>query len=551
MNKNTNIHIIGGTGRMGNWLKNFLESQGFGRISVSGKEGASLKVLKSARIVFISVPISKAPEVIRHSGKIVSKDCLLIDLSSVMEESAKALKETGKPSLVLHFLFGPTVTSIQNQNIIICHPREGRDLDSTFQGNDKVIGELIKLLKEAGANVSEMTPREHDEKMALVQNLTHFINISLAKTFIKEDIDLSGKIATPVLLAQLSSLTRVVTQDPNLLLEIQLNNSRGVPVVEKFLEEQNKLLQLVKEKNSKKLLEDIENIHSKFESSQAKSPSKKLTNFSFTPLGCSLKGSVAYLGPKGTFSHQAAQMLSKDGPLFPCGDFYEIFESVKTQKADFGVVPAENSSEGTIRETLDYLVEFDFQTNGSIYLPVHHCLLSKEEDIKDITKVISHPQGLAQCRSFLREKLPLAKIEATTSTVAAVKNLSKGAALIGPEIAGKLYGLNVVLKNIEDNEENITRFYIISKKGVKAFPSGKTLLFLTVFNRVGILKDILEIFAHLSINLSKIESRPSKEKIWDYCFFIELEIPLDDQKLTLALNMLKQFCPEIKVLGGV
>lgn len=266
-----------------------------------------------------------------------------------------------------------------------------------------------------------------------------------------------------------------------------------------------------------------------------------------------VKGKVAYLGPGGTFSNQAALKIVKAKQLVPFETIYHIFQAVANGTVGFGVVPAENSTEGTIRETLDYLIDLDLKTNGSIELAIHQNLLSKEKDVSKIKKVISHPQALAQCKNWLHQNLPEVKLETSKSTISAIdeeKN-NTGVGFICPSIAAKLYGLDILSQSIEDNRSNVTKFYIISKNLKNVRTSKKTLLFLTVFNRVGILRDILNVFASLGINLSKLESRPSREKVWDYHFFIEVEVSMDDEKLIESLNILKQYCPVIKVLGGV
>ena len=244
----------------------------------------------------------------------------------------------------------------------------------------------------------------------------------------------------------------------------------------------------------------------------------------------------------------------QDNQLTACDSIYQIFEVVSTGRVDFGIVPAENSTEGTIRETLDYLIDLDLKTNGSIDLDIHQNLLSNEQKLDDITSVISHPQALAQCRQWLGNNLPNAKIQTAASTVSSITENKdkKGVAFIGSKLAASLNDIKVLKENIEDNKNNITKFYIISDDIERInFDTKKTLLFLTVFNRVGILRDILNVFASSNINLSKIESRPSREKVWDYHFFIEVEVSKNDERLIQSLNILKQYCPVIKTIGGV
>ncbi len=533
----TKIHIIGGTGQMGSWLKNFLANQKI-QSSVSGRKGVSDEVLKGADIVFISVPISKSPALILDLSKKVSKDAVLIDLSSVGEKSAHALKQTDRPSAVMHFLFGPKIISVQSQKVIFIrikpHP---------------LINELKLLLEKKGAQVIEMESQKHDFYMAHIQNLIHFLNLSLAQVLIEDKIGLGGKVSTPNLLAQLAVLSSTISQPPELISEIQLENPQGLSVLGKFLSVQEKFLELIKQKNRAQLERKINLIHQQIDST----PHPRIANTGLQPSKIRIKGSLGFLGPEGTFSNQAALLVTQRKNLVALESINQIFDMICDGRVDYGIVPAENTTEGTVRETLDFLMEFNLKVNGSLDLPIHQYLLSDEDHLADIKIVYSHPQALGQCRNWLKINLPGVKLQSAPSTVASIisKRGEKGAAFIAPALAANLNNIAILKDNIEDNSSNQTRFYIISKNPNLLIKSSRTLLFLTVFNRVGILRDILDVFASLDINLSKIESRPSREKMWDYHFFIEVEKPLDSLELIEALNILKQYCPAMKVLGGI
>lgn len=531
------IHIIGGTGQLGNWLKNFLASQKIAA-TVSGSKGVADDVLKNADVIFISIPISKSPALILDLSKKVSKSTVLIDLSSVGEKSAQVLKQTGRPSAGIHFLFGPKVISIQSQKVIFIkikpHP---------------LINELKALLQREGAIIYEMNSREHDFYMAHIQNLTHFLNLSLAKVLIEDKIGLSGKVSTPNSLAQMAVLSSIISQPPELISEIQLENSQGLAVLSKFLSVQQRFLELIKQKNRGELKKELEIIHQQIDST----PHARIADAKPKTSNLRIKAKVAFLGPAGTFSNQAGLLITEKKNLVTLESINQIFDMVADDRVDYGIVPAENTTEGTVRETLDFLMQFNLRVNGSVDLPIHQNLLSDENNLDDVKIVYSHPQALGQCRNWLKLNLPGVRLQSAQSTVVSItaKRQEKGAAFIAPALAAKLNNIEILRNNIEDNSSNLTRFYIISKNPEVLIQTSRTLLFLTVFNRVGILRDILDVFASLNINLSKIESRPSREKMWDYHFFIEVEKPLDSIELTEALNILKQFCPVIKVLGGI
>lgn len=535
-----NIHIIGGSGQMGSWLKKFLESQRL-QPTVSGSKNRADSALKRAGIVFISVPIEVAKEVILKTAKKVKSSCLLVDLSGLKSETTEVLKSSKLPSLGLHFLFGPTISSLQNQKIAHVPIKES-----------SIGKQLINLFKKSGSQIITMSAKEHDFQMAHIQALTHFVNFSLAKILIDDNIKLNGKISTPVFLSQMSATSRVISQNPNLIAQIQVLNPNFLDVVKKLQENQAKLIKLIEEGNIAKLEDQYLEVSGSLESTKALLEDRKSEIEKIEKLKLKEKVSVAFLGPVGTFSHQAATEIVTDKTnLIHYKTVFDIFNSVASGDNDFGIVPAENSIEGTIRETLDFLAEFDLRVNLEVSLSIHQNLLSKEGDLGKIKTIISHPQAIAQSRNWIEKNLPNASIELSSSTISAINELDKGGnAIIGSSLAAKIYNLNTLAENIESKDLNITKFYLISKNPIslKKKPT-KTLLFLTVFNRVGILKDILTVFSDFDVNLSKLESRPSKEKNWDYYFYVEVESATNEQRLIQALNLLKQFCPVIKVLG--
>lgn len=538
LSQNTKIHIVGGTGAMGSWLRIFLESLNF-QVYVSDENTSKEDELENADLIFISVPINIAPQIILESAKKSKKTALIIDLSSIKSQTHQALEESGRDALSLHFLFGPTITSVKNQKIIFDKINESKFSDS-----------LLDIFKNAGAQLINQKSDFHDLTMAHIQSLTHFINLTLAQVLIKNKIGISGQVSTPVFLTQLSSTLRVLSQNPKLLAEIQTLNPKFLGVVENYLEIQTNLIKKIKSKDIKEIENQFEDLRKNLESVSGEVKVEKLkisesNNFK------NLK--VGYLGPKGTFSNQAAASFFDESKnnLLPSKNIYDLFDNLKNNIVDLIVAPVENTIEGTVRETLDLLFDHNFKVIGKIDLPISQCLLSKESDIKKIQKVISHPQAISQSRDFLDQNLPNVLIETSNSTIASVENLNQdGVAMIGPKLAAEIYDLNVLKEDIQNQKNNITRFNIIGKRDLLDLKNRtKTLLFLSVFNRVGILRDILSVFADLSINLNKIESRPSKEKHWDYYFYIEVESTDEDPKLLEAIDILKQYCPKIIVLG--
>lgn len=537
LDSNSKIHIVGGTGAMGSWLRTFLESLKFS-VTVSD-EKISPKDLEKKDIVFISVPIKIAPKIILEIAEKTKKDSLLVDLSSIKSETSKALKNCRRDALSLHFLFGPQVSSLKNQKIV-------------FQnfGSPEISGELLKLFEEEGAQIIDMDEKKHDFAMAHIQSLTHFINLSFAQILEDNKIGIKGEVSTPIFLSQLSLSLRVLSQNPRLIQEIQTLNPQFLKVLEDFLSVQKDMINKIRNKNSHDLEKQINKLQINLKSfsgvaqktQDIKNVKTKIKNLK---IGC--------LGPEGTFSNQAVLKLfdEKSNQIIYAENIYGLFENLEKGKTDLIVAPAENTIEGAVRETLDLLMDTDMRIIGKIDLEISQCLLSKGRSLKEIKKVISHPQALNQSRDFLNEYMANVIIESSPSTIASVAELKNPEiAIIGPELAAKTYKLNVLKKDIQNSKNNTTRFYIISKKDILNLKNRtKSLLFLSVFNRVGILRDILSIFADLSINLNRIESRPSKEKNWDYYFFIEIELTDEDSRFNQAINILKQYCPKILVLG--
>ncbi len=230
-----------------------------------------------------------------------------------------------------------------------------------------------------------------------------------------------------------------------------------------------------------------------------------------------------------------------------------MFDGIKRKKIKYGVVPAENVFEGFIGETFDNLINEGVCVLTSFSVPIHHNLISKERSLDRINKIISHPQAIAQCRKWLKKHTPDVEIVFSSST--AKINEVEGVGYIGSKDVASKYNMNVLSENIEDFKGNKTEFYVISSKQYDRhsmnFNPRHTMFVMSVYDRVGILRDLLGVFGDRGINLSKIFSRPSRLKEWDYFFFIEAEIPPDNRIIKNILTELRKYCPFIKVTGGV
>lgn len=264
--------------------------------------------------------------------------------------------------------------------------------------------------------------------------------------------------------------------------------------------------------------------------------------------------SVAFLGPLGTFSEEAAnkQFGGLSSPV-QCSSIDEVFRMVESGAVDYGVVPVENSTEGAVGRTLDLLMGTNLHICGEIKLPVHHHLLSNVDDLSQIKVVYSHSQSLAQCNAWLNKHLPNAERQAVVSNAEAaslVKSGDAGYAAIASNRAAELFGLKTLASNIEDDPKNTTRFLVLSAHDVAPSGKDKTSLVIATQNVPGAVVALLEPFARNKVSMSKLESRPSKIGMWEYVFFVDVEGHHQDANLASALAELQQRASFLKVLGS-
>ncbi len=261
---------------------------------------------------------------------------------------------------------------------------------------------------------------------------------------------------------------------------------------------------------------------------------------------------IAYMGPEATFSHLAS--LKKFGSSVghvACDNVAEVFSKVENGDCDYGVVPIENSIEGVVTHTMDLLVDSDLKICSQVLLDVTHHLMSKGV-LSRIKEIYSHPQVLGQCRQWLMKNLPKAHLIPVVSTTKAAQLVAakKNAACIASQIAASLYGLTILKKNIQDSAHNITRFLVISTMDVPPTGHDRTSLVFSIKDKVGALHAMLTPFMKHQINLTKIESRPSKKKAWDYYFFVDCEGHQNDPPVARALAQLEGMCKFLKILGS-
>jgi chorismate mutase/prephenate dehydratase len=261
---------------------------------------------------------------------------------------------------------------------------------------------------------------------------------------------------------------------------------------------------------------------------------------------------IAYLGPEATFTHQAAIQRFGSSLLYAAQKtIADVFHDVAKGRADYGVVPVENSTEGVVTHTLDMFVDSDLKIVSQIVLPISHCLVSRFRR-HQIRKLFVHPQTLAQCRSWLHRNFPQVELIETSSNARSAElaaNEQKSGAIAGL-LAAEKYRLPVVEHDIQDNSANATRFLVLGRQCPPPTGRDRTSLMLSIRDEVGALHKALEPFRRHRINMTKIESRPSKRKVWEYYFFVDCDGHFNDGKVARAITRLEEQCSFVKVLGS-
>jgi chorismate mutase/prephenate dehydratase len=261
---------------------------------------------------------------------------------------------------------------------------------------------------------------------------------------------------------------------------------------------------------------------------------------------------IAYFGPEATFTHQAAiQKFGSSLNYSAQKTIGDVFTEVAKKTADYGVVPVENSTEGVVTHTLDMFVDSDLKIVSQVLLKIQQCLMSNSP-LHKIQKLYVHPQSLAQCRGWLAKNLPRVEIVEASSNARSAELASKHkfSASLGGVLAAEKYGLKVLAQDIQDNSVNVTRFIVLGRTCSPPTGDDRTSLMLSVADKSGALHEAIAAFKRFKINMTKIESRPSKRKAWEYFFFIDCDGHCQDVKVAKAIAHLGRHCNFVKILGS-
>lgn len=269
---------------------------------------------------------------------------------------------------------------------------------------------------------------------------------------------------------------------------------------------------------------------------------------------------IVYLGPEGSYSEMAVDKIAslpkyENYNLVRKSTITQVIETIDNDNTQTGIVPIENSIEGIVRETVDKLIRISsgIKIFHEIIIPVSHCLISKSNNISGIKNIISYTQGLAQCRNFIAKNFPAVELIYADSTSGAVKqllDLPENHAAIGPYKAAQIYGLNIIARDINDEKDNITRFVCLGSETPKPTGNDKTSIAISILNQPGSLLNILTAFKENNLNLSYIESRPSRKIFGEYMFFIDFDGHIENENVQKAMDKITPFIKLYKFLGS-
>ena len=553
------IGIIGGRGKMGSYFTDFFERNGY-KVLVSDLRTMlnNRQLAGKADVVIVSVPIEKTEEVILKVAPHIKKDGLLMDLTSVKTMPMKALSKTKSSYLGCHPLFGPTAGT-RGQIVILC------------PGRGVMWRRWLKnFLEENGIIVRELSAEKHDELMAYIQTLTHFSRMAFSDALRKSGIPISEfiKYPSPVYMLELYMTGRILNQDARLYADIQMKNPANIKAVSSYLSSCRHLAETIERKKFKdnvdffrKNAEYLNHFTAlAMEESDDILRCLKLPHESrfFAREIKPKKTDIALLGPPNTFSDQALRKFKpKENPWY-ADSIGEVFELVLEGKVKCGLIPIENSSTGSVRESLDDLYENNVHIDEVLALPISLVVAGTAKcPLREIKTIYSHAQALLQCRRFMKKYCRKAKLVPMASTAAAVERVfnedKEGAVAVVSADAANIYRLKIIRESIEDKKGNTTCFAII-KKGTagrsKTNPKKTSIAFHFKKDSPGSLNTILQDFAEAGINLTKIESRPNIRIAGNYIFHIDFEGGIESKKAQTTLKSIKTKVAKLKVLGS-
>lgn len=522
--------IIGAKGRQGHFYRNLLGESVASCIDIDNYDELNPGV-KQADVIIITVPFDKVRDVILDLAKVVKKEQLVLNLSSLMEEHYNDMKKLECASAFLHGLFAPNVNSIKNVSFVLVPVKK----------NKKIV-EFANFLREEGAKINEASAKEHDKSMALIQALSHFNSILLAKTLSSSNLTQRDIETYSTLFFRMyfDAISRIFSQSPEMYANLQFNNKYFKEALDSYEKNMKELKEIVSVKD----FELYENVFG-----SVKKRLGKLVNSSFEEsktLADVMNNRTKYavLGPEGSFTDEAIDFHDKKCEKIYFDNIGDVISALKNDMVDFAVVPMENSIGGTIAEAIDLIYINNLNIEKSLVLPIRYCAASLSNRGKPEI-IMGHPQAFVQCSDFIDDNYPDARRVKTLSNSEAFKKIEENnlvdAVALGPEHAAGLYNLRVLSKGIENNKNNKTRFAIVSNsKSVNKKGEKSSIVINPGKDKPGLLFDLLKYFKEKRINLCRIESRPSRDKLGVYVFHVEFDGNIHDKKIKEAMQKIEK-----------
>lgn len=558
------ITIIGGSGRLGLWYARQLRAAGH-EITITGRNRAKLDAaarsagvagstdneaaIRGADAVVVSAPLESTPALLELAARAASPGALLTDLASIKGPIAAAYRALRRDDLELaslHPLHGPRVPSLSGITVLVIPFRTGPRYEA-----------LRRFMVADGAKVMVTDAEQHDRDMAVLQGLTHFAAISAGRTLADQA---RPGFETPAHALLRAAIARVVLQDPALYAAIQLENPHNAAVRRAFLSTAQRLAALADGGDQATLQAEIVACARALgdrEQELSDSDACVQTLSARGPVAEATR--VAVLGPPGTFSDVALGAYGRIrgerfDPLY-CRTIADVFDDVCEGRAAMGIVPVENMIEGTIAVTLDRLFDTGLRIAAEVLVPIHQSVAALPgTGVAAVKRVLSIAPALTQVQGWLRANVPQAKLVETRSTAEAIDQVARlrieGDAAVGLASTAEAAGLEVLARDVEDEQQNVTRFLVVGRQDAPRTGHDRTSLCVhDVPNRPGVLDHILQILARHGLNLSKIESRPTRKRLGAYQFYIDVEEHRDDAAPRAAIGELsKEF--SVTVLGS-
>ena len=532
------ICIIGGSGNFGQFFTKLFKAQKHKVFSL-GRDNVKKfdTLIEKSEIIIMAVPADAAKTYYEKLSKVVKKSQLLIDISSVMSVNKKYLLSLKCQTVFLHPLFAPNVENLKLVKYILA-PVNSK--------NSKSLKEIINCLEDTGSLIIESTVNRHEKVMAHIQALSHFNNILFAKVMANSGIKM-GEIetfSTTFFRLQFDALSRIFAQGSEIYAGIQFNNNAFAEVIKSYEQNFKELTAIIKKKDYVAYEDIFKQVISKFSPLLKDSFSESQSLIKNLPVNSK---KVGYLGPAGSYSEVAAEYLKPGSNFSALETITDVIKAVNQGELDFGVIPIENSIQGSVVEAVDGLYQNKLFIEQELVVPIKHCVAALTSEIKseNVEMIMSKDQALAQCSDYIRANLPNAKQIATTSTSQAFKKIAEEglvkAVAIGTVNAADKYKLKVLARNIQNKENNETKFVLISKNfNVNSTGQISSFVIIPKKDRPGLLFEILKNFKENNLNLSKIESRPSKLKLGTYVFCIDINGNFKDKTVEKAIFRIKK-----------